>query len=57
MKTPGKPLKSDHLSEGLDKKKKKGQNSFDELEDELDFDGFENFDELSDFDEDDDDDF
>lgn len=56
MKTPGKPLKSDHLSEGLDKKKK-GQNSFDENEDELDFDGFENFDELSDFDEDDDDDF
>ena len=55
MKTPGKPLKSDRLSEGLDSKKK-GQDTFDELDDELDFDGFDDFDELSEF-EDDDDDF
>lgn len=54
MKTPGKPRKSDPLSEGIDKKKK-GQDSFDEFDDDMDFDSFADFDELNDYDDDDDD--
>lgn len=54
MKTPGKPLKSDRLSEGLDKKQMR-PDSFDDFDEEMDFDEFDDFDELSDYDDDDDD--